>query len=55
MLFNVRTLMGCLAAFGILMTALPLWIIAMLIGTTLIFTLAMDSIKLLVFARLRID
>lgn len=48
-------LMGCFAAFGILMTPLPPWIIGMLIGTTLIFTLAMDSIKLAVFARLRID
>jgi H+-transporting ATPase len=49
------TLMGCFAAFGILMTPLPLAIIGMLIGTTLAFTLAMDSIKLAVFARLRID
>lgn len=49
------TLMGCFAAFGILMTALPLWVIGMLIGTTLAFTLAMDSIKLVVFGRLRID
>jgi H+-transporting ATPase len=49
------TVMGCFAAFGILMTPLPLWIIGMLIGTTLVFTLAMDSIKLAVFARLRID
>ncbi len=48
-------LMGALAAFGVLMTPLPLWIIGMLVATTLIFTLAMDSIKLLVFARLRID
>ena len=49
------TVMGCLAAFGILMTPLPLWIIGMLVGTSLVFTLAMDSIKLAVFARLRID
>ncbi len=49
------TVMGCLAAFGILMTPLPLWIIGMLIATTLAFTLVMDSIKLAVFARLRID
>jgi hypothetical protein len=47
--------MGCFAVFGILMTPLPLWIIGMLIATTLVFTLAMDSIKLAVFARLRID
>lgn len=49
------TLMGAFATFGILMTSLPLWIIGMLVGTTLVFTLAMDSIKLAVFARLRID
>ena len=49
------TVMGCFAAFGILMTPLPLWIIGMLVGTSLVFTLAMDSIKLAVFARLRID
>jgi H+-transporting ATPase len=48
-------LMAGLAAGGILMAALPLSIIAMLVGTTLVFTLAMDSIKLAVFARLRID
>ena len=48
-------LMGALAAFGVLMTPLPPWIIGMLLATSLIFTLAMDSIKLAVFARLRID
>lgn len=48
-------LMGSFAAFGILMTPLPLWIIGMLVGTTLAFTLAMDSIKLAVLARVRID
>jgi H+-transporting ATPase len=48
-------LMGSLAAAGFMMSALPLSIIAILIGTTLLFTLAMDSIKLAVFARLRID
>jgi len=47
--------MATLAAGGILMAALPLSIIAMLVGTTLVFTLAMDSIKLAVFSRLRID
>ncbi len=47
--------MAMLAAGGIFMAALPLSIIAMLIGTTLVFTLAMDSIKLAVFRRLRID
>jgi H+-transporting ATPase len=48
-------LMGGLAASGFLMAPLPLAIIAALVGTTLVFTLAMDSIKLAVFARLRID
>jgi H+-transporting ATPase len=48
-------LMACLAVFGIFMAALPIWIIGMLIATTLIFTLAMDTIKLSVFARVRVD
>jgi H+-transporting ATPase len=48
-------LLGSLAAAGFLMSALPLSIIAILIGTTALFTLAMDSIKMAVFARLRID
>ncbi len=48
-------LVGCLAAFGILMTQLPIPIILYLAGATVVFTLAMDSIKLVVFARLRID
>jgi len=46
---------GCLAAAGVFMSALPLRIIGMLVGTTIVFTLALDSIKLAVFARLRID
>ena len=49
------TLMGSFAAFGILMTPLPLWIIGTLVGTTLAFMLVLDSIKLAVFARARID
>jgi H+-transporting ATPase len=48
-------LLGSLAAAGFMMSALPLSIIGILIGTTALFTLAMDSIKLAVFARLRID
>lgn len=48
-------LMAGLAAAGVFMAPLPLSIIAMLFATTLVFTLAMDSIKLVVFARLRID
>ncbi len=48
-------LMASLAAAGILMAALPLSIIGMLAATTIVFTLAMDSIKLAIFAHLRID
>ena len=48
-------LMGGLAAGGFLMAALPLSIIGILVATTIAFTLAMDSIKLAVFAQLRID
>ena len=44
-----------LAAGGILMSPLPIWIVASLVATTVLFTLAMDSIKLAVFAHLRID
>jgi len=43
------------AAGGILMSPLPIWIIASLVATTVVFSLAMDSIKLAVFARIRID
>ncbi len=49
------TLMACFATFGILMAPLPVWIIGMLIATTFVFTLTMDTIKLAVFAHLRID
>ena len=48
-------LMGGSAAVGVLMDALPLCDHRHARCTTLVFTLAMDSIKLLVFARLRID
>ena len=34
---------------------LPITVIAVLAATTIVFTLAMDSIKLVVFAHLRID
>ena len=44
-------LMACFAVFGIFMAPLPIWIIGMLA----VFTLAMDTIKLSVFARVRID
>jgi H+-transporting ATPase len=43
------------AAAGILMSPLPIWMIGSLIVTTVVFSLAMDSIKLAVFARIRID
>jgi len=48
-------LMGGLAAGGVMMAPLPLELIGLLIGTTLIFTLVMDSIKLAVLARVPID
>ena len=44
-----------LAAGGILMSQLPVSVIPMLLATTLMFTLGLDSIKLAVRARLRID
>jgi hypothetical protein len=43
------------AAGGLLMSPLSIRVIALLVATTLAFTLAMDSIKLAVFARVRID
>jgi H+-transporting ATPase len=48
-------LVASLAAGGVLMSPLPITVIALLAATTIVFTLAMDSIKLAVFARLRID
>jgi H+-transporting ATPase len=48
-------LIASLAAGGILMSPLPISVIALLVAATLVFTLAMDSIKLAVLARLRID
>jgi H+-transporting ATPase len=48
-------LVTVLAAGGILMSPLPIWIIASLVATTVVFSLAMDTIKLAVFARIRID
>jgi len=43
------------AAGGVLMSPLPSRVIGLLVVTTLAFTLAMDSLKMAVFARLRID
>jgi len=37
------------------MAQLPISIILFLAGATIVFTLAMDSIKILVLSRLRID
>jgi H+-transporting ATPase len=48
-------MVAAFAAGGILMSSLPVWIIASLVATTVAFSLAMDSIKLAVFARIRID
>lgn len=44
-----------LALGGVLMTPLPLWAIAMLAGTTLLFALGMDFVKVAVLSRIRID
>jgi H+-transporting ATPase len=44
-----------LAAGGVLMTALPPVIVGMLFTTTVCFALALDTVKIAVFARLRID
>jgi hypothetical protein len=48
-------LVASLAAGGVLMNPLPISVIGLLLATTLVFTLAMDSIKLAVFARLQVD
>jgi H+-transporting ATPase len=46
---------AALAAGGVLMSPLSITVIGLLAATTIVFTVAMDSIKLAVFARLRID
>jgi H+-transporting ATPase len=48
-------LVAALAAGGVLMSPLPLSVIAGLAATTIAFTLAMDFIKLAVFARIQVD
>ncbi len=48
-------LVASLAAGGVLMSRLPLSVIAVLAAATLVFTLAMDFIKLAVFARIQVD
>jgi hypothetical protein len=48
-------LVSALAAGGVLMSPLPLSVIAGLAATTIAFTLAMDFIKLAVFARIQVD
>ena len=48
-------LVASFAAGGVLMSPLPITVIALLVATTIVFTLAMDFIKLAVYARLRID
>jgi hypothetical protein len=51
----VVILVAVFATAGMLMSPLPIWIIASLVATTVVFSLAMDSIKLAVFAQIRID
>jgi H+-transporting ATPase len=46
---------ACLAAGGVLMSPLPLAVIAVLFGTTIVFVLTMDLVKTATFARLQID
>ncbi|MGD1037289.1 MAG: HAD-IC family P-type ATPase [Roseiarcus sp.] len=48
-------LVAAFAAGGVLMSPLPVSVIVWLLATTVVFTLAMDSIKLAVFARLQVD
>jgi H+-transporting ATPase len=48
-------LVASLATGGFLMSPLPLSVIAVLVATTLAFTVAMDFIKLAVFARIQVD
>jgi H+-transporting ATPase len=48
-------LVAALAAGGVLMSPLSITVIGLLAATTIVFTVAMDSIKLAVFARLQID
>ena len=48
-------LVTSLAAGGVLMSPLRITVIVLLAATTIVFTLAMNSIKLAVYARLRID
>jgi H+-transporting ATPase len=48
-------LVASLAAGGFLMSPISLGVIAALAATTLVFTLAMDFIKLAVFARVQVD
>ena len=48
-------IVGCLVGGGVLMSPLPLSVIAMLLAATFVFAVTMDLVKLAVFARLRID
>ena len=48
-------IVATLAATGVLMSPLPLDVIAALAAATVFFTFGMDTIKLATFARLRID
>jgi len=53
--FTDLLVVASFAAGGRLMSPLPIRVIVLLVATTLLFTLAMDSIELAVFARPRID
>lgn len=44
-----------LALGGVLMTPLPIWVIGALVGTTALFALGMDVVKVAVRSRIRID
>ncbi|MDR3460916.1 MAG: HAD-IC family P-type ATPase [Beijerinckiaceae bacterium] len=48
-------LVASFAIGGIMMTPLPASVVALLAATTVVFTLAMDSIKIAVYAHVRID
>ena len=49
------TIVISLASFGILMAALPLKVVGGLVGTTICYAFIMDTIKVAVFRKIRID
>ena len=48
------TILGALAVNGVLMTALPLSMLAGLLVAAVAFALALDNVKVLLFRRLRV-